>query len=433
MSTKIVQCGYMTGDTYTAAALLAADADTRIILLIDKEASGAQFDKSDQIRRIYSQTGVLGQITVIDITGRASIKDIWRQVGDANHKFFPPRQAPSGNLPDVARELIDAKPSGEWPHTITHVTHALADQWGPEACNAVARAWSAARLPAEKRDRVRAFISRTFNHSTLSGNVVALWSRQSGKRGGAHAELDSSFEGIRQLAELFTQGDAAATVLLCGDERNAKMESIAASMPRVFSIAEIWKDPDWIREFGNQSFLAQLAFFQYLSETSKVVHIGMRSGMLEPMALLGMQVFYLENQGSRSGGRMLAFIQNNITYERLKIQLSPGLGGYAVSQSRNNLPESAQAWIEEKAAAVKRNQDFRASVRSLGWSSEEADRTARRFAKAQIASDENHPRYEDYSCNSLEQLKGNMATLRGFMSGDLDKISRHVTNALAQP
>ena len=40
MPVKILQCGYMSGDTYAAAALLAADTTARIILVKDTRATG---------------------------------------------------------------------------------------------------------------------------------------------------------------------------------------------------------------------------------------------------------------------------------------------------------------------------------------------------------------------------------------------------------
>ncbi|WP_250517069.1 hypothetical protein [Caballeronia sp. INDeC2] len=432
MHTKILQCGYMSGDTYAASALLAADPGVRIILLIDKSATGQYADRSTQIKRIYEDTGVMGQVIEIDISGRARIEAVWQGVKAKKYGST----ARTNVLHDertntVLQELEDVLPRDRLPESISYVTGALANCWCDETSSAIARAWGATKLPDEQQKLVRAFMSRTFNLAAPPANIVALWSRQSGKRGGAHPELDSSFTGIRQLAEEFTQRAPRATVLLCGDERNDKMKTIASEMPQVFSMADLWKDPDWVKGFGDQTFLAQLAFFQFLRESSNVIHIGMRSGMLEPMALLGMQVFYLEDAGSSSGKRMLAFVKHGITYERVEIQCPPGLVGYVAWRDRRFLLSQAERRLEQEANRVQRNAQFQRSIRTLGWSRDEANRAARRLAKAQIGSHDAE-QYRDYSPDLLRGLKNELANLRGFTSGDVQKISRHVINAFAQ-
>ena len=47
----------MSGDTYTAAALLKLDPLIRILLIKDTRGIGAHADKSGLIRKIYEETG----------------------------------------------------------------------------------------------------------------------------------------------------------------------------------------------------------------------------------------------------------------------------------------------------------------------------------------------------------------------------------------
>ena len=66
---KIIQCGYMSGDTYTAAALLKLDPLIRILLIKDTRGLGAHADKSGSIRKIYQETGVLSQVDAMLVSG----------------------------------------------------------------------------------------------------------------------------------------------------------------------------------------------------------------------------------------------------------------------------------------------------------------------------------------------------------------------------
>ena len=89
------------------------------------------------------------------------------------------------------------------------------------------------------------------------------------------------------------------------------MAQLANTSPHIVNATNMWKARSGQR---CKLLLAQFAFFKYLAEDYNVVHVGMRSGMLESMALLGMTTFYLEGAGSGSGDRMLTLSRAGIRY-----------------------------------------------------------------------------------------------------------------------
>lgn len=65
-----------------------------------------------------------------------------------------------------------------------------------------------------------------------------------------------------------------------------------------------------------------------MSRTTRLIHIGMRSGNIEPLPLLGMRTIYLEEVGNHQGGRMQK-LANAIPdkYERHQFLLPPTIKG----------------------------------------------------------------------------------------------------------
>src|SRR5262249_10911249 len=155
-------------------------------------------------------------------------------------------------------------------------------------------------------------------------NVLVLWSRQSGKRGGAHVELDSGYEGIRQLARYFAIEKGSATVLLVGDESKAggKLAQLAQESDQIIDVSNMSADGAWKKEpLKSAPYMGQFAFFKSVAEPkTNIIHLGMRSGILEAMALQGMETFYMEPAPCPSGERMMAFHKHGIPYTRIEIK-----------------------------------------------------------------------------------------------------------------
>jgi hypothetical protein len=158
----------LSGDTYTAAALLKLAPEINIILIKDTKGSGAYADKSGLILNKWQQQ------------------------------------------PDVTQQKI-------------------------------AEAWKVGKLPTELKLALYNYMATKFAKIgfDIRNNVLVLWNRQSGKRGGAHLEPDSSYEGIRQLALYFADEDPRPTVLLAGDERNRKLARIVDQKPYLYSTEKV--------------------------------------------------------------------------------------------------------------------------------------------------------------------------------------------------
>jgi hypothetical protein len=311
-----------------------------------------------------------------------------------------------------------------WPRSITAVTGLLASKWETDrdgTSAAIATAWKVGQLPTEQKFALYGYMGRKFqkNNFDIKPNIVVLWSRQSGKRGGAHPELDSSYAGIRQLARALLDCGKPVTVLLAGDERNDKLNAFAnlPGMDNVISVSDMWEDTVWKEQFGSAKFLAQFAFYKYLAEEYNVIHIGMRSGMLESMALLGMKTFYLEGAGSGSAGRMGAFSGAGITYSRIVIGSAPGVTGRISEQRKLYTNDVLNERIGQRA-------DFhwnRAGFWDLFGDSDASNWAAVSYAKADLLG----LARRDASYRGTDQwsaLGEDMASMRGFTSSDMTNI-----------
>jgi hypothetical protein len=389
MADKIIQCGYMSGDTYSAAALLAVDPGMRIILVKDTKATGQYADKSALIQKIYRESGVSDRVMLYDIShSEIGIVELWKSVSETyrDHKPLPDPRSKDALVMFHRKLCNDVAPAYRWPRSITAVTGLLASKWNVDddaTRIAVAKAWKVGKLPTEQKFALYEYMGQLFAKTgfDIRPNIVVLWSRQSGKRGGAHLELDSSYKAVRELAHEFADVSMRATVILAGDERDAKMAHYANGSPHVINATDMWEAPVWKKMFGEATFLAQFAFYKYLADDYNVVHIGMRSGMLEAMALLGMQTFYMEGVGSASGGRMLAFSGAGIPYTRIQIEDAPGLTGRISEMQRLHTMETFRLSVGRVANANIKRGGF---YRNFGENGTGTDWAARNYAKAKL-------------------------------------------------
>jgi hypothetical protein len=457
MPEKIFQAGYMSGDSYSASAYLAIDPDARIILV--KDSKEPQDKTGSAVLKFYRECGLAGRVDLFDISQTTiQAKQLWTTVKD-NYKQrapAPPKQtftgAPTTTPQLLSRFYYDIAPQNSWPRSITAVTGLLANVFESsygESAQKVAALWKIGKFDTDTKFALWEYAGTRFAKTGVGNirkNIVVIWSRQSGKNGGAHVELDSSYAGIKQLVDYFAP--AKATVILAGDERNGKLAALAAGSTQVVNCAEMWKDQFWSDHFAGVSVLAQLAFFKFLEEGFKVIHVGMRSGMLETMGLLGMTTFYLEPDVCPSGDRMLAFSRANIPYTRIQIQAPPGLTAWDAQTSiESGVPApTLNGWRNK----LDRQIDFlmhNPSYRNFYYYSDTGPRGRRRFhpdqaqrdaeiyAKSKIMLEKNlnpdSPSFlsgRDKILDGLLQkspatVKAERKAMRGFYQTDLDKIT----------
>lgn len=193
------------------------------------------------------------------------------------------------------------------------------------------------------------------NKDNLSDkDIVVLWLRHSGAKGGAHLEHDTGTTAMEQLiGELLK--NPKVIVILVGDRllktKNSRDKELTASQvqrlinvktsngPRVFDFTEFWKrnddlsgksgrnskpgtgseKKDPLEEWGGNTRLGQTRFYDFLAaKAHSLRHIGSRSGNLELMALIGHRAIYIEEKNSYGGKRMQHFdASNELHYKRL--------------------------------------------------------------------------------------------------------------------
>ena len=159
----------------------------------------------------------------------------------------------------------------------------------------------------------------------VNRDIVVLWSRGSGKKGGLHDNLDSSATAMSQLCSRLIK---ERTVIVAGDLDPRKMAEHAGFEGAIF-FGEFWND----YPFKGKTRACQLKLFDLiLSKSRSLVHVGMRSGTLDSYALLMHRVIYIVDRAEVGLGldaRMTKLIGGNtpMTYERFTAARAPKLFG----------------------------------------------------------------------------------------------------------
>jgi hypothetical protein len=288
----IVQTGEMTGDQFAVAVALMADPERRLVLVnVPPERNRV----ADMLAFYTRECGIAED--------RISVTD------------------------RPLKEIFARKP-GE-PQTVASVgdaTNAVgaAFRLNPNFAERVRAQW----LPSLSEDDARRLIKEW--NIPLDRPVVVVWSRQSGREGGLHRDLDSSYHGLGQLARRF--GEKGYTVILAGDEGEARKitanrrPEYAGAIP----LGKFWASPEW-GEGRPRS--AQFAFFEHLrGYVPRLTHVGMRSGNLEGYAYMGQRVIFLEQEGRTDAERMDKLVKvPALSYRTKKLTTVPTRAGRAVA------------------------------------------------------------------------------------------------------
>ncbi|MFT3765842.1 MAG: hypothetical protein QM820_10025 [Minicystis sp.] len=178
--------------------------------------------------------------------------------------------------------------------------------------------------------------------------VLVLWSRFSGKKGDYHPEHDTSFRGMAQLVWMATE--LGYYVILAGDkplvhnmvedrEKRARRYDIICDAvklhykePRCFNLTEFWQGGEWKELQATR--IMQFRVYELLHRFCDVRHLGMRSGNLEAIALLGYFMRYMEEEGSWGGPRMMTWHGTDIGYERILLKEPPTRVGKHLQKDR---------------------------------------------------------------------------------------------------
>ncbi|RKH35717.1 hypothetical protein, partial [Corallococcus llansteffanensis] len=248
---------------------------------------------------------------------------------------------------------------------ISAATSSTAETWSPQRSHEQMKLlWKVDVQQAtvggsSNREKIERFLNGRGVPS--SKRYLALWSRFSGKRGGPHAQHDTSFTAMRQMIHLaLAEG---YVVLIVGDQAREpkKYDTIAAvGRGRVINLVEFWGEGDWKKFFPDAGRQAQFLLFEYLAQIGALKHLGSRSGNLEAFVLLGHQVRYMEEAGNLQASRMEAWHSNQkagIGYDRIVIEdRVPSLTGQWVTEDASqNKSESKPPWVELPLSDHKEN------------------------------------------------------------------------------
>lgn len=374
MPEPLLQCSYMPGDTFAIAAYLALTPSQKLVFLQD---TTLEDNKHTFIRGLYTETGVIGQVTVIDLeaiwkpTLKVSpCKEIYRlwsgnKVPAKPEDFKDTNEKKQAVIRETLKQIFAVDPLK--PRAVTAVTGWLAKavKYSKDhRLSELLMKWKIAALTKAWGKDFDNFLS-TKGMTALKSKAVVIWSRQSGKRGGAHLELDSSFTGIEDLVEGFTWEKGDFSIILAGDDKekntSTKLQEIAKKY-KCYHLGEFWRTPEWKEKF-DENRIAQMAFWVYVNATKcKMTHLGMRSGNLEVMSLLGMPAVYLEPKGSGSGDRMTAFKRAGIPYDRLIITEAPGLTGQWVQRLEKTTDRPIKTHDLKREISQVAQQDMRSAL-----------------------------------------------------------------------
>jgi hypothetical protein len=245
-----------------------------------------------------------------------------------------------------------------------------------------------------------------------------LWIRLSAKtkKGGAHAELDTSLQGVRDLkAEIIAQ--TGREVIVVGDDPHKP--DIAHN---AINLLEFWNEAPFNTGTKVEKRMAQLRLFSHMIENGyDLVSIGMRSGAMEGPALLGVPTVYIENEGNRQSIRMEKWLGKVPGWTQAKVKQLPTRTGRRYQQGAVRAWQLRQRYTDATRAV---DSHTNASTRSRLVNSYAADPDTfqRNFiSNSLVAWQRDLPRgvntYDDYVTKyESKHGKGWSTTLRGLLS-----------------
>ena len=304
--TTIVQTGEMTGDQFQVAAALLDDPELHLYLITGEHPSSR--DKGRAIFDFY-----------VNLTGI-----------DRSRLHLETNADPS----KLKTQIFKAMRDPQWGHPAASVGEAtnrlrtgFKEKPGPQdgLAATVRNAWLGSSQWSE-RD-TQEFVLR--KNIPLDRPLVVLWSRQSGKMGGLHPDLDSSYQGLADLAGLFLAKGYG--VLIAGDDPKRKIagNDSGERFAGAVRLGEFWRD----EAFAGKPRTAQFAFFEHLRQVAPTVtHIGMRSGNLEAYAYMGHRVLFIEERDRSDATRMNKLVDLNLSlkYRTVKLEELPTNTGQAL-------------------------------------------------------------------------------------------------------
>lgn len=339
----IVHAGYMSGDMFGISAALALDPGCGVVILTEGDAEIAKTREPDQgaffetfYRAALANRGVrpdsvtrrVKRVTVND--AQAVYKDLL--AGGETH---------GASVKAGAR--LEARDTFIGPGIATSIVGGKYEADDAAARAGVREAWTAGNGPTV--GDLNTFL--TSKGIQRGGKYALLWVRLSAKtkKGGAHAELDTSLQGVRDLkAQIIAQ--TGRTVIVVGD--NPGKPEITNN---AINLLEFWKQAPFNTLPDVEKRMAQLRLFSHMVQNGyDLVSIGMRSGAMEGPALLGVPTVYIEDEGNKQNIRMEKWLGKVPGWTQAKVEQLPTRtgrryqrGSVPVSQLEQNLYDATRA------------------------------------------------------------------------------------------
>lgn len=358
----VMHPGYATGDQFGIAAKLLNEPDTKVVVSRTTPAADQARDENDLSQSIldfYEECGLKDRVKTVQLPQGKSIYDKNKLKQQASRQHGKTHQCVN----------------------LGTGTQFVASKWSQDVQRQVRQAWSL-QGPDPK---VQAWLSaKGLDDESVTGKKVAvIWSRFSGKKGGAHPEHDTSQEGMKQMVAALQ--NTFDTIVIVGD-RHPK-HSIQKDQPwvpgpwaglqglhpdskaKIVDLTEFWKgnahDKAALAEWGGNKRTGQFKLYDHLNAQSQgLVHLGFRSGNLEAMALMGHKVGYMEQKHSMGGPRMDAWQRaksQGLNYDKILLDQVPtrtgrhliaeGVSSHAKADTSDDQEKSARAGRQVNAYA----------------------------------------------------------------------------------
>lgn len=341
--TVLTQPGYATGDMFGIAAALIDDDELHVVISKGDGSVTDHTDKADSIKKFYEDSGISED--------RIHIVKVRRLRGAGNRK--------------LEYEAHKYKRRG-YTKGVNYGTDYIARKYSPALRDKLKERWRV-NINNDENQAIKEWLEQK-GIPTTGNNLLILWSRFSGKGGDIHIEHDTSYTGIRQI--VYRVADMYDAIIITGDkgyvkERGSKFDDIVNDVKstihpsKVFNITEFWdeKTPSLLAWGGDTRF-GQFKLYEYFEKNfTHVKHLGFRSGNLEVMAMLGYTVRYMEEEGSESGSRMLAWKKGRggktqkggdaTGYERLLLSEPPTRSGKFLQEKIKEINIEAEEELNE--------------------------------------------------------------------------------------
>jgi len=353
--TVLTQPGYATGDMFGIAAALIDDDELHVVISKGDGTVPDYTDKADSIKKFYEDSGISED--------RIHIVKVRRLRGAGNRK--------------LEYEAHKYKRRG-YTKGVNYGTDYIARKYSPALRDKLKERWRV-NINNDENQAIKEWLEQK-GIPTSGNNLLILWSRFSGKGGDIHIEHDTSYTGIRQI--VYRVADMYDAIIITGDkgyvkERGSKFDDIVNDVKstihpsKVFNITEFWdeKTPSLLAWGGDTRF-GQFKLYEYFEKNfTHVKHLGFRSGNLEVMAMLGYTVRYMEEEGSESGSRMLAWKKGRggktqkggdaTGYERLLLSEPPTRSGKFLQEMIKDINKRMKDELDEEIKKITRIEGFK--------------------------------------------------------------------------